>query len=64
MLNCKTVTYLLSEDQDRRLTLSERLQLEMHLAMCTGCRNFRKQLRFLREACHRYMQRQTPGDQA
>lgn len=57
MLSCKEVTHKLSEAQDRELSLSERLQLEMHLAMCHGCRNFRKQMNFLRMACGRYMSR-------
>ncbi len=54
MLNCKEVTHLLSEAQDRKLGLSEKLQLEMHLAICHGCRNFRSQMDFLRQACRRY----------
>jgi hypothetical protein len=55
MLMCKEVTHLLSESQDRKLTISERLQLKMHLAMCSGCRNFKNQMVFLREACRRYV---------
>lgn len=54
MLSCKDVTHVLSESQDRKLTLSERMALEMHLAMCKGCTNFRKQMNFLRAACRRY----------
>lgn len=54
MLSCKDVTHLLSEGQDRKLTLAERVHLEMHLAMCKGCSNFRKQMSFLRAACRRY----------
>lgn len=54
MLSCKAVTYLLSAAQDRKLTLSERLSLEMHLAICTGCTNYKKQMKFLRTACRRY----------
>jgi predicted anti-sigma-YlaC factor YlaD len=55
MLRCKEATHLLSEAQDRNLSLSERLQLKMHLAMCTGCRNFKGQMAFLRQACRRYL---------
>lgn len=55
MLSCKQVTHQLSEAQDRKLSLSERMQLEMHLAMCKGCRNFKGQMSFLREACKRYV---------
>lgn len=54
MLNCKEVTRLLSEAQERKLSFYERVQLEMHLAMCKGCTNFRKQLDFLRMASRRY----------
>ncbi len=54
MLRCKEATHLLSEAQDRSLSLSERLQLKMHLAMCTGCRNIKGQMAFLRQACRRY----------
>jgi hypothetical protein len=57
MLSCKDVTHLLSEGQDRKLALSERLSLEMHLVMCKGCSNFKKQMSFLRTACRRYTDR-------
>lgn len=55
MLTCKEVTHLLSESQDRKLTLAERLSLEMHLTLCKGCSHFRKQMTFLRLACRRYL---------
>ena len=58
MLSCKEVTHLLSEAQDRKITLSERVNLEMHLAMCKGCKNFKGQMSFLREACQRYVKNQ------
>ncbi len=54
MLSCKEATQRLSEGLDRDLSLSEKLQLKMHLAMCGGCRNFSKQMNFLRAACKRY----------
>ncbi len=58
MLSCKDATHLLSEGQDRKFLLPEKLRLEMHLAMCKGCRNYRKQMSFLREACRRLGERQ------
>lgn len=63
MLTCKEVTYLLSESQDRKLTLSEKMQLEMHLAMCKGCTNFKSQMKFLREACKRYVKARNSIDE-
>lgn len=50
MLNCKQATHLMSEAQDRKLALDEQLPLRLHLFMCVGCRNYRKQLDFLRTA--------------
>jgi predicted anti-sigma-YlaC factor YlaD len=55
MLSCKEVSHLLSESQDRKLNLSEKMHLEMHLAICRGCRNFKEQMNFLRQACQHYV---------
>lgn len=54
MLTCREVTQLLSEAQDRELSLGERLRLRLHLAMCRGCANFRQQMAFLRDACRQF----------
>lgn len=50
MLDCKHNTELLSQGQDRPLTLRERMAMRLHLMMCRGCRNFEKQLAFIRKA--------------
>lgn len=57
-MSCKEITHLLSESQDRKITVAERVHLEMHLAMCKGCKNFKSQMSFLREACKRYVKEQ------
>lgn len=62
MLSCKEATRIMSEAQDRQLSVGERLQLEMHLAMCRGCRNFREQMDFLRMACRRFLKTKADGD--
>jgi hypothetical protein len=38
----------MSEAQDRKLSVGERVPLRLHLFMCVGCRNYGKQLDFLR----------------
>lgn len=53
MLSCKQATELMSQSQDQRLGLRERFALRMHLLMCLGCRNFDRQLVFLRRAADR-----------
>ena len=50
MLSCKEVTRLVSQGLDRRLGWFERLRLRVHLAICEGCTNFKKQMDFLRRA--------------
>ena len=45
---------LLSQAQDRPLGLGERLRLRLHLALCDGCTNFRRQLVLMRAAIRRY----------
>ena len=50
MLSCKEVTRLVSQGLDRRLGLGERVRLRVHLAICDGCTNFKKQTAFLRTA--------------
>ncbi|KGC74450.1 zinc-finger family protein [Burkholderia pseudomallei] len=47
---CKDITRLLSDELDRPLSLDERLRVRVHLPACTGCRNYRMQIRMLREA--------------
>lgn len=54
MLNCKEVTYLVSEHQDRKPSLKESLHLKLHLMMCAGCRNMEQHVKFLRQATTRY----------
>lgn len=53
MLTCKETSMLLSQAQDQRLRLRDRLSLRLHLMLCDGCTNFRKQLEFIRAALRR-----------
>ena len=52
---CKEATELLSQAQDRPLTLREKFTLYVHLPLCHGCRNFREQLAVIRRAAREYM---------
>jgi predicted anti-sigma-YlaC factor YlaD len=56
MLTCKNATQLLSEAQDRKLALSEKMRLEIHLALCKGCKNYRNQMKFLSQTCRRFVE--------
>ena len=50
MLTCKDASHLLSERQERPLTLRERWGLRLHLWMCVSCRRFEQQLALIRQA--------------
>jgi hypothetical protein len=54
MMNCKRATRLMSQELDRPLTLRERTSLRMHVMMCDGCSNFRKQMAYLRDIARRW----------
>lgn len=49
MLNCKQACSLYSESLDRKLTVTERANLCLHLVLCRHCRRYRKQLLFIRK---------------
>ena len=55
--SCKEVSHLVSQGLDRRLGFGERLRLRLHLAICDGCANFKRQMDFLRAAMKRLSQR-------
>ena len=50
MLSCRQVTQLISQGEDRGLAFGERVALRLHFAICQGCRNANRQLKFLRRA--------------
>lgn len=52
-LSCKEATRLMSQSQDRALSLGERAALKLHLALCRGCRAVSEQFAFLRRALRR-----------
>ncbi|WP_019530039.1 zf-HC2 domain-containing protein [Dasania marina] len=54
-MNCQQVTRLLSDAQERQLSLKERAALKVHTMMCYGCRNFGQQMGSLRELTREYV---------
>jgi hypothetical protein len=64
MLKCKEVSQLCSQELERPLTLTDRAKLGIHLMMCTGCWNFRKQMRLLRQKMHEYADGRAPSEPA
>jgi len=54
MPSCRESTRLMSEARERPLSVRERMALRMHLAVCSGCRRFNRQIDVLREASRRF----------
>ena len=57
MLRCKQASELMSQSQDRALTLKERMRLKLHLLICSGCANCNKQMRFIHETMQQFKDR-------
>ena len=55
MISCKEATRLASLQMERQLTLRERLQFRLHLAICVGGRRAEKQCAFMRQAMGAWM---------
>jgi hypothetical protein len=51
---CKEVAVLLVAREDRELPLVERAALRLHLAVCTACPVFERQLLTMRNALQRW----------
>ena len=51
---CREVHRLVSEGQDRELTLVEKIRMRLHLVICDACTTFNRQMRFLRHAMHKF----------
>jgi len=54
MRSCRAISALVSQGLDKRLSLRERFSVWLHVMMCTRCRNFQTQSRFIRKAARRY----------
>jgi len=63
MLTCKDASRLISQRQDRALSVRERLSLQMHLALCAACVRVSDQVEFLRKALAQYTKRGAGSDE-
>lgn len=56
LVSCKEASRLLSQEQERPMSWWQRARVSWHLAVCSMCRAFDRQLRFIGEAMRRYRQ--------
>jgi hypothetical protein len=52
-LTCREATRLAANAMDRRLAFRERMKLCLHKLLCSYCRDYGRQLRFLRKCLRR-----------
>lgn len=62
MIKCKQATQMLSEKLDRMLSAKEKINLAMHTAICTPCRQFGKQMETIRELSKSYTKAKKPDE--
>lgn len=53
MLSCKDITELLTEYLDGEMSVTERAQVRIHLAVCRHCRTYVQQLKLTVDSCGR-----------
>ena len=56
LASCKDVSHLLSQAHERPLGAWSQAKVRWHLAVCSMCRTFERQLRLIDEALRRYRQ--------
>jgi hypothetical protein len=50
LLPCNSITEMISESMERRLTIAERLRIRLHFMICVWCARYQSQLLALRES--------------
>ena len=50
--NCKEATLLISKREEEKLSLFEKVFLQVHILYCKFCRNFSKQSILLKQSLH------------
>ena len=48
--SCNSITEIVSESMERRLTIAERLRVRLHFMICVWCARYQSQLLALRES--------------
>jgi hypothetical protein len=54
LISCREASLLVSRLQDEELPAWQRFRLRAHLAVCTACMRFERQLEILRRAMRAY----------
>mgnify|MGYP007059381763 CR=1 FL=1 len=58
---CEQVRMLSSESLDRRLTWTESAAVRIHQCLCWSCRQFKRQMAFIRKITEQYARNELDG---
>jgi hypothetical protein len=53
-INCRQAARMMSDAQERPLSLRDRIKLRLHLHWCLACSRYEHQVAFIRNALRRY----------
>lgn len=62
-MHCLDASRTMSAAQEHELTPGERVSLQNHLAVCPQCREFERQVAFLRDSMRTYVRRPDEADE-
>lgn len=55
-MKCREISALICKGLETHLVINERVAIRLHLLICSGCRNFEKQSRFMQKMSKAYWQ--------
>ena len=61
---CKEVTAMVVAQEDRLLSLADRLALRVHMAICDACPRFERQMLTMRKGLREWRNYSAPDDSA
>ena len=62
--SCRAASRLMSISLDRRLLVREQVAMQVHLAMCSACRAYRRQIRRIDAILRQATEARLPGGEA
>lgn len=62
MLSCKEITEICC-DEDRKLSIMEKLKFWMHLGICKACHAYKKQIEFISEVMKNTFKERSKADE-
>lgn len=65
LLDCKRATFLMSKQEEDKLSFLQAVQLRLHVGACSFCKRFQQQTKFFTSKVnhlHQHLPSQLPGE--